>query len=270
MVSFGRKGQTTELEAPGAEVPDAPAPVAAPVMPAPSSRAAFPRVNLIPAEIAAEARVKTAKLVLGGAVAASIAVTAGLYLMASNDVSSAQESLDAARVTSAELATEQTKYADVPRVQSDLLSAQTQQAAAMGGEVRWSVLLNNLALTVPQGASLSSFQASITGTSGAPAANGSSASSSVASILGAPGVGTISYDGEATDSPRLAALLESLGRTPGLIDPWATQVTNDAGAPATAGAGNSATTSKQKRIVFTGNVTIGPKALSHRFDGKGN
>jgi Tfp pilus assembly protein PilN len=272
MVSFGRKGQTAVDEVTEAESPaPAPAPVATPVA---APLAAFPRVNLIPAEIAQEARVRRSKVVLAGAVAASVAAIAGLYVMASADVSSAQESLDASRATSASLASEQAKYADVPRVQSDLLSAQTQQALAMGGEVRWSTVLNNLALTVPPGVSLGSFQGTITGSGASTGAASTPGSPAVSSMLGQPGVGSFLFEGQALDSARVSALLEALTKSGNLLDPFVTQLTADTSGStgaATTNVGSSApVTTKPKSVNFTGSVTIGPKSLSHRYDVKGN
>jgi Tfp pilus assembly protein PilN len=191
--------------------------------------------------------------------------------MASSDVSSAQEQLDSARATSATLAAEQAKYADVPKVQSDLQSAQLQQFSAMGGEVRFSTVLNNLALTIPAGVSLTSFQATVSGatatgtTTGAPTAN-----ASVSSMLGLPGVGSIAYDGEARDTSRVAAFIESLTKSGGMLDPFATQVTGGTAGGTTNLGSTAPTTTKPTSVTFTGNVTIGPKALSHRYDMKGN
>jgi Tfp pilus assembly protein PilN len=216
----------------------------------------FPRVNLIPDQIAAEAKVRKAKLTLGIVAGASVAVVAGLYVMAAGQVSSAQEQLDVATAHSAVLATEAAKYADVPKVRADLDAAAAQQVQALGGEVRWSSVLTNLGLTIPAGVALNSFQASVTGT-GAPA--GGATTGSIVSVLGAPGIGTIQYAGEATDDTKLAAFLESFTKVPGVIDPFATQATaavSDAGGPPS--------------VTFAANATISAKALSHRYDVKGN
>jgi Tfp pilus assembly protein PilN len=269
MVSFGRKGQTAVDEVTEADAPvAAPEPVAAPVA---APLAAFPRVNLIPTEIAQEAKVRRSKMVLASTVAATIAAVGGLYVMAASDVSSAQEQLDTARSTSASLAAEQAKYADVPKVQADLHSAQLQQFAAVGGEVRWSTVLNNLAITIPPGVSLTSFQATVTGatatgtSTGAPAAN-----ASVSSMLGLPGVGSIAFDGEARDTSRVAAFLESLTKSSGLVDPFATQVNGGVAGGTTNIGATAPSTTKTSVVSFTGSVTIGPKSLSHRYDMKGN
>jgi Tfp pilus assembly protein PilN len=261
MVSFGRKGATAEVESP--DQPTAAQPAASTA--APSQLAAFPRVNLIPDEIAEEARIRRAKLVLGGAVLASVVAAAGLYVMASGEVTSAQQELDAATARSAALAAEATAYADVPKVKADLASAQAQQALAMGGEVRWSFMLNNLALTIPQGTSLTSFKATISGaapgTAGPTASNTATAGSTV-SVLGQPGIGAITYEGEANDNAKVAAFLEAMTKSTGLLDPFATQAAKEQGSTDAATGG--------KGVTFTAQATIGEKALSHRYDVKGN
>ncbi len=267
MVSFSRKGAAQEAEVQEAGTTMV-APVAdAPVAPASAPHAAFPRVNLIPDEIAQEARVRRSKMVLGGTVAASVLAVGGLYFVAVGSVGSAQEQLDTATAHSAALAAEAAKYADVPKVKSDLAAAQTQQASAMAGEVRWSFVLNNLSLTMPQGTSLTGLKGTITGNGAAPAAAGTptTTSNAVTSILGKPGVGSLQFEGEALNDAHVASFLESLARSAGLTDPFATQASSDDSASTTA-----TPTPASQTVRFTATTTIGPKALSHRYDMKGN
>jgi Tfp pilus assembly protein PilN len=257
MVSFGRRSSVAEATPETGELVEQV--VETPVAPTTSTTAlgSFPSVNLIPDQIAAEAKVRKAKLTLGIAAGAAVAVVAGLYVMATGQVGAAQEQLDTATAHSAALASEAAKYADVPKVQADLQSAQAQQVQALGNEVRWSSVLTNLGLTIPSGVALSSFQASVTG--GAAPAAGQPTSGQVASVLGNPGIGTVQYQGEASDDAKLAAFLESFAKVPGVIDPFATQASSTSsadGAPAS--------------VNFSASATIDAKALSHRYDGKGN
>jgi Tfp pilus assembly protein PilN len=257
MVSFGKRGGTA-LEA----EPQAPegVPVAAPT-PTAAPSAAFPRVNLIPAQVALEARTQTAKRVCIGAVAASAVVVAGLFVMANSQVSSAQDQLDAATARSAALAAEATKYADVPRVNSELTAATQQQVAAMGSEVRWSSVLYSLAISTPNGVSLQSFSATVN--SGAPGAAtpANSTGQSSNSILGNPGIGSMTITGTATDQPHVASFLDKLTTYNGVVDPFATSVS----ASSTTGASAS-----DKTVSFNASATITSDALSHRYDGKGH
>ena len=253
MATFGRRSSVAD---PAAETPDAVEhELAAPVA-TPRSLGSFPSVNLIPDQIAAEAKIRKAKVTLGFAVGAAVAVVAALYVVATGQVGSAQEQLDAATAHSAALASDAAKYADVPKVRTDLADAQAQQVAALGTEVRWSSVLTNLGLTIPAGVSLTSLQANVNGAGAAATAPTSAGTTGgVVSVLGNPGIGTVLYQGEATDDTRLATFLESLSKNPGLIDPFATQ---------------AAAVSSSPSITFTANATINQKALSHRFDAKGN
>lgn len=232
--------------------------VAAPSVP--QSSAAFPRVNLMPDEIAEEARIRRAKLALVGAAAVSVAVVGSLYMLAGAEVNSAQESLDQATARGAVLATEVAQYADVPKARADLASAQAQQYLAMGGEVRWSFLLNNLSLTMPRGTSLTEFKGMIDGVAPVATQAGGNDATSV-SILGKPAIGEITYAGEARGYTDVAALLDVLAKQKTLVDPYpgAVQV-------AEAAATGSGTTGGGKGYTFNATASVSDKALSHRYD----
>lgn len=241
------------------------APEDAPVVAAPSvpqSSAAFPRVNLMPDEIAEEARIRRAKLVLVGAAAVSVAVAGSLYMLAGSEVNAAQESLDQATARGAVLATEVAQYADVPKARADLVSAQTQQYLAMGGEVRWSFLLNNLSLTLPKGTSLTEFKGLIDGVApAAAAATGGAAETSSASILGKPAIGEIQYAGEARGYTDVASLLDVLAKQKTLVDPYPGSVQE-----AEAAATGSGSTGGGQGYTFTATASVSDKSLSHRYD----
>ena len=250
MVSFGRKSAVAEATPEELEV----APAAPVEVSTTNGLGVFPRANLIPDQIAAEAKVRTAKVVLGVAAGACVLLVGGLYLMAANEVNSAQDQLDSAHAQSALLASQAAKYADVPRVRADLATATAQQASALSGEVRWSTVLKNLGLTIPPGVSLNSLQATVSGS--APGAAGAGTSS----VLGNAGIGSLQYSGEAQDDARVASFLESVAKNTGVIDPFATQ----------ASVANVTTSAGPSFVNFTASATITSKALSHRYDAKGN
>jgi Tfp pilus assembly protein PilN len=86
----------------------------------------MPRVNLLPTEIAEEARFRSVRAILALSVLAAAGVVGGLYYLAANDAASAQDQLSAAQATNASLQTEAAKYAEVPKVYAALTAAQTQ------------------------------------------------------------------------------------------------------------------------------------------------
>ena len=66
--------------------------------------------------------------------------------------------------------------------------------------------------------------------------------------------------GEAQDDARVASFLESVSKNTGVIDPFATQAT----------ASSSTGSTGPAFVNFSATATINSKALSHRYDVKGN
>src|SRR5690242_19946726 len=111
---------------------------------------ALPRVNLLPPEIAEGRRLRRIQLGLGGAVLGAVGVVALLYVGAVGGVSSAQSDLDAATAKHSALQAQTAKYREVTAVYARAAAAQTLLTQAMGQEVRYSQLLNDLSLSVPE------------------------------------------------------------------------------------------------------------------------
>jgi Tfp pilus assembly protein PilN len=261
MVSFSRSrdGADHESVEAGAVAVAAPAPVT-------QSAAAFPRVDLLPDTIAEEARVRRAKLVAGGVALASVAAVGALYLLAAGEVSSAQEELDTAQARSAVLAAEAAQYADVPKVRADVESARLQQFQAMGGEVRFSFLMNDLALTIPRGTSLTTLKAQITGLPAAATATAAGGADGAVqpSVMGNPGIGSISYEGEAKSYNDVAAFLDSLAKQKTLVDPYFSVATVKE--EEQQGVADGAVNVTPQGYTYAATVTLSDVALSHRYD----
>ncbi|MEI8055790.1 MAG: hypothetical protein WCI29_00170 [Actinomycetes bacterium] len=238
---------------------------------------AFPRVNLIPDTIAAEAKARRAKMVVVGATIAAAAVIGSLYTMAAGEVDNAQQQLDSALAQSQVLASQTLQFADIPKVQMDVDNAKTQQYQAMGGEVLWSSLLNDLSLTMPAGTALTEFKASVDGI--APVAASASATSTdgtvppaapatnapkTLSVLGNPGIGIITYAGEARTYADVAAFLDSLGKQKTLLDPYPNSAQLNPGS--SVGVSTGRVDVAGTGLTFSTTVTISANALSHRYD----
>ena len=111
--------------------------------------ALLPRVNLLPPEIAERAVFRKVPLGGGSAVLAAVGIVGLLFLSASSDVHSAQGDLDTASNHQRSVQAETTKYAAVTGVYAQAAAAQAMLGQAMGDEVRFSQLLNDLSLSVP-------------------------------------------------------------------------------------------------------------------------
>jgi Tfp pilus assembly protein PilN len=208
----------------------------------------FPRVNLLPPEIAAEAQFRRVRILLSLVVVGAVAVTGGLYVMASNQVASASQDLASAQATQTTLKTEAAKYADVPKVYAQVAAAQQQLTQAMGQEVRYSFVLNDLSLTLAQVNGVWLDNLTVTQAVDNP--------SSSKSALGNPSIGTITFTGKATKHTDVAAWLDALAKTPYYADPY---LTNSA-------AGQTIGTTPI--VTFNSQVALTSKALSNRYNPK--
>lgn len=204
----------------------------------------LPRVNLLPPEIAETRRFRRIQLGLGGAVLGAVGIVALLYVGATSSVSSAQGDLDAATATHSRLTVETAKYKDVTAVYARAAAAQAMLTQAMGEEVRYSQLMNDLSLTVPETVWLKSLlfsQAPV-----APAAAGATAPGAVA------GIGTVTFTGVGFNHDDVAVWLESLAGQKSYANPYFSSSTE-------------ALLGTRKTVNFTSTTTLTPAAYSGRY-----
>jgi Tfp pilus assembly protein PilN len=208
----------------------------------------FPHVNLLPPEIAAEAKFRRTRMLLSLVVVGAVAVTGGLYVMASNQAASAADDLASAQATQSQLQAEAAKYADVPKVYAQVAAAQQDLTQAMGQEVRYSYVLNDLSLTLAgvNGVWLTNLAVS-------QAVDDPSSSKSA---LGNPSIGTITFTGDATKHTDVAAWLDGLAKTPYYTDPYFSS--SVVGQPI----------GTTPIVTFTSQVSLTEKALSNRYNPK--
>jgi Tfp pilus assembly protein PilN len=253
-----------------------------------TNAAAFPRVNLIPSAVTQEGKLRKAKLSVLAAVAFSLLAIAGLYVMAQGQVGAAQEQLDAATGRTAALTTQLQGFQDFQNARGDLTDAQKQLDLAMGGEVRWSSLINDISLTLPSGTSLTEFKGAVDGVTptirssvkdliaeaeqyakeqydGQKQAGNNAAVQAVVpaspilsttSVLGNDGIGIITYTGEANSYADVAQFLDVVSKQHTMLDPYPNnvQISN-------AGSGGQG-------LSFSAEVTVTDQALSRRFSAK--
>jgi Tfp pilus assembly protein PilN len=176
---------------------------AAPTRP---SWAVVPKVNLLPPEIMDGRRFAGLKrrlvllvllVVLGGAAATWWAQTT---------VGAAQGEVDQAQARTAALATEQAKYAEVPRVTAAVDAALAVRQQAMAADVLWYRYLNDVALATTSDVYLSSMTATVKGAT--PSAG--------TDPLAPAGIGAVQISGTAGSLPSVAAWMEALDQITGI------------------------------------------------------
>lgn len=242
----------------GPDAPDAVAPPA-PGSPAPAAAqgnrvdwATVPRVNLLPREIVDTRRFRVVKRVLIGAVL-FVGVLCGLLTFwEQSKVTEARDELELTQKQGAALKLEQSSYAKVPKVQSELDAALAARERALGTDVLWFTFLTDLAVNTPPGTVLQSVTISMDGTTAVSATG--------ADPVTPPGLGTVKVSGEASRFTDVASWLTATGEVSGLSGSQLQSAARTEG-QMSAGAGD--------RITYSGTAVITPGALSHRYDRKG-
>ena len=201
--------------------------------------APLPRVNLLPPEIAQRRRFRQVQYGLGGSVLVSIGVMALLYAGAAGSVRDAEAELRDVRAEGAATQAEQAKYAEAAAVHARADAAQVMLTQAMGEEVRYATLLNQLSTSVPDEVWLKD----ITFTQTPP---------SVTAGDTTPAIGTVTFTGTAFDHDDVATWLESLAAQKGYAKPYLTSTTE-------------ALIGKEVTADFVTTVVITSDALSRRY-----
>ncbi|HVQ88303.1 MAG TPA: hypothetical protein VMT88_08975 [Actinomycetes bacterium] len=179
----------------------------------------FPRVNLLPPEIAAAAQLKRLKGLLGLLVAMAIVVAGALYFWASGQVSSAQDDLTTAQATGSQLQAKVDTFAEVPEVLGELDAAQASLVQAMTPEIRWSFYLNDLSLTIPDSTRLETLV--LTNSAAAEQVTGKTITAETP--LGVPTMGHIEFGGKAVKFDSVASWLQAVAGQDASVEPGLTK-----------------------------------------------
>jgi Tfp pilus assembly protein PilN len=172
-----------------------------------SGPVALPRVNLLPPEIALRRRFRRIQYGLGGAVLAVAALVVGGFVLASGAVSSAHGEVNSANAENTRLQAETARYSSVTAVYAQAAAAQAMLTDAMGQEVRYSRMLSDLSLSVPENVWLTQLSFSQ-----------AAAQPTVGSTQ--PGIGTMTVAGKGFSHDDVAVWLESLAGQKTLANPY--------------------------------------------------
>ena len=110
----------------------------------------LPRVNLLPPEIESRRRFRRVQTGMGAGVLAAVAVVGVLFVAAGSGVTDAESEVRAAQTEQTRLTTESAKFRDVTATYARADEAQRLLVQAMGAEVRYSRLMNELSLLIPE------------------------------------------------------------------------------------------------------------------------
>jgi Tfp pilus assembly protein PilN len=168
----------------------------------------LPRVNLMPPEVAQARAMRRVQMVLGGVGVGAVALVGLLYVSASHSVSAANSDLEAAKSRTTQLNTQVAQYSQVTSTINAANAAQAQLALAMGDEVRYSQLLNDLSLAIPSTVWLKTLSFTAAGAPGTAGAAGTTAFTGVPD--GATAIGQMQVSGTGFSHNDVALWLEAL------------------------------------------------------------
>jgi Tfp pilus assembly protein PilN len=211
----------------------------------PTTTAIVPTVNLLPPEIGEAIRLRALKVQLGIGVAAAVGVVALLGVVAGGQVSSANEALEVATAQTAAAQAKVDALASVPLVYGQVAAAKGNLQTAMGTDVRWSNLLTDVSLTVPDGIALETLKVTQAA---------ADAQAPTLSPLSSPGIATVDLTGKAAEYNDVATFLDRLAKQNNQIDPFYTNGTVEADE-----------NSGRDVVQFSASTTVTDAARSNRY-----
>ncbi len=206
----------------------------------------MPRVNLLPPEIAQKAQFRKVQLGLGAAILGVCALIVGAYVLGAQAHQNANRDLVASQAVGRTLSAEQANYSDVRPVYAAAAATTSQLATAMGGEVRTSFVLNDLALIVPKRVWLTTMHLDLTGAT-TPVAPGAAPA--------AASVGSLTFGGKGVAHNDVAAWLDALASESGVTSPYFSNSTSS----------GASTGGDPASVTFAATASLTPAALSHRY-----
>lgn len=183
----------------------------------------MPRVNLLPPEIEEQRRFRRTQYVLAATVVGTVALVGGLFALASAEASNAEDQLAESQAANAELQGEAATYAAVPLTYAAVDARETQLETAMGQEIRWSFLLNDLSTRISENVWVETVTVTQNVDAAATAAVGTApVPADPAAAYTDPGLGQIVFSGKALTHNDVATWLEALAGKQGYSQPYFT------------------------------------------------
>lgn len=119
------------------------------------------QINLLPSDIAERRRARQITLLMGAAGLALIAVLALVFIVQAARLSGERGKLEAQERTNSRLQRQVTQLQGFAQLQQTLRTKEQLLGQLTAGEVRWSLLLNNISLVIPSDVWLTNFSGSV-------------------------------------------------------------------------------------------------------------
>lgn len=208
----------------------------------------YVRVNLLPAQVAMREKVRRAKRAAAVMLGVAVVLDGGLWVLAQMEAGKAKDELSAAQAEGAQTNAQMAQYSQVPTVFAAAELAQASLNAAMGNEVKWAFLLNQLSFSTPPGVTLQTIDGAVGGSQTPQGGQGGEGNANPA-LPPVSTIGAMTFNGTADSYESVASWLDSLDKIKDYTYPFLTNATAD----------------DQGGVTFDSTAQLTDKALSGRY-----
>ena len=202
--------------------------------------------NLLPPELIAARRLKAVRKLIAAALVLVVVLAAGGYGYGMYQQSGVEAALSSEQARTSQLLAQQQKYQEVVTLTGSIAQIKGQLATLMTGDVDVANLLSVIAARQPHGGSITQLQATLVSDPTQPSTDGGA---SVFDNSGHTHIGTMSIAGTAPSMTGVAAFVNQLSATPGIV-----------------GVFPSSQTGSGRSVQYTIQLTLTDELLTHRFD----
>lgn len=205
--------------------------------------------DLLPPEILAARRVRVLRKRIITALVAVVVLCIAGYGYAFWQAHKASTALESEQAATAQLQQQQRRYAEVVKIQGSIAAVGKQVGTLLANDVDFEALLNSVTAHAPAGVSLSQLSVTLDAVTSKSTTGGVAVGGAVLDTSGRKHIGSILLTGQASDLAQVAAYVDRLTATPGLVGvfPTSQQVTG-------------------KAVQFTLQIVPTDQLLSHRYD----
>src|SRR5690242_9838495 len=171
--------------------------------------------NLLPPELIAARRLKTVRKMIVAALVLVVALGAAGYGYGMYEQDGAESALSTEQARTAQLLAQQQKYQEVVTISGSITQIKGQLATLMTGDVDVAKLIGVVAARQPHHGTITQLSATLVSDPSQPTSTDGGAS--VFDTSGQTHIGTMSITGTAPSMPDVAAFVNQLGGTPGIV-----------------------------------------------------
>jgi Tfp pilus assembly protein PilN len=155
-------------------------------------------------------------------VGAVVALLFFVFVLQSARLSNAEQKLQAQEAVNADLQGKIGQLQQFQQLKLTVAAREALAASALSGQVAWSGVLRDISMVIPNKMWLTGMNGTLTGTTAPLAPSGTPTNTAAPAPVAPTLVGTIQFQGMASDFPTVGRWLQRLEQVNGWVNSWAT------------------------------------------------